>query len=129
MLARLAADAVLLVHLAFIAFVMLGALLVVRRRSLAFVHVPAALWGAFAESTGRPCPLTAVENALRASAGLAGYGESFVEHYLLGVIYPDGLTRGVQLALAGLVIAVNVALYIRVFHRPTRVARPNPEDT
>ena len=108
---RLAADGVLLLHLAFIAFVVLGALLVARWRWIAFVHLPAAAWGFFVELTGRACPLTYAENALRIRAGEAGYAQSFVEHYLLAVLYPDGLTRDVQFVLAAAVIASNAAIY------------------
>lgn len=111
MLARLTADAVLLLHLGFIVFVMLGGFLVVRWPRLMLLHVPAVIWGAFVESTGSICPLTFVENHLRMAAGASGYAGSFVEHYLLGVIYPAGLSRPVQYGLALLVIAVNGAIY------------------
>jgi hypothetical protein len=108
---RLAADAVLLLHLAFIAFVVLGALLALRWRWFAWVHLPAAAWGFIVELTGHICPLTVWENTLRAAAGQSGYAESFVEHYLLPVIYPAGLTRAVQWALAAAVVSINVAIY------------------
>ena len=123
MLNRLAADGVLLLHLAFIAFVVLGALLAVRWPWIAFVHLPAAAWGFFVELTGRECPLTYAENALRMRAGQDGYAESFVEHYLLAVVYPDGLTRDVQLVLAVAVVVVNSAIYGWVFHRRSGLAR------
>jgi len=108
---RLAADAVLLLHLTFIAFAVLGAVLVARWPRIALVHLPAAAWGFFVELTGRVCPLTYAENALRIRAGEAGYAESFIEHYLLALVYPDGLTREVQLVLAATVIVINVAIY------------------
>jgi len=114
MLFRLAADALLLVHFGFIAFVILGGLLVLRRRWIAFVHVPAVAWATFIVASGRICPLTFVENALRARAGESGYSESFIEHYLLHVIYPPGLTPAVQLALAIGVLAINVTIYLRL---------------
>lgn len=117
MLYRLAADAVLVLHLAFIAFAILGAVLVVRWPRIALVHLPAAAWGFFVELTGRVCPLTYAENALRIRAGEAGYAESFIEHYLLAVVYPDGLTRAAQLVLAAAVIAINVAIYGWLLHR------------
>ena len=117
---RLAADAVLLLHLAFILFVLLGAVLVARRRWLALVHVPVAAWGFFVEVSGRGCPLTLVENYFRLRAGQSGYGEGFVAHYLLRLIYPAGLTRGTELALAGVVLAFNAALYGRVWWRVRR---------
>ena len=103
MLFRLAADAVLLLHLAFILFALLGAALAVRWRWIPVVHLPSAAWGFFVEITGRNCPLTYMENYLRIKAGLSGYTESFVEHYLLSIIYPAGLTREIQFALAGAV--------------------------
>lgn len=111
---RLAADAVLVLHLGFIAFVVLGAVLVLRWHRLAWVHLPAAAWGCFVELTGRICPLTYWENALRAAAGEAGYTGSFIEHYLLPVIYPAGLTRDLQYVLAAAVVIVNVVLYGRL---------------
>jgi len=110
---RLAADVVLLAHFAFIAFAVLGGLLALRRRWIALVHVPAAAWSAFVVATGRICPLTYIENALRTRAGASGYPESFIEHYLLHVIYPPGLTAAVQTALAVAVIAINAAIYAR----------------
>lgn len=111
MLFRLAADAVLLLHLAFILFALLGALLALRWRWVPVIHLPAAAWGFFVELTGRVCPLTGWENHFRLLAGQSGYAESFIEHHLLAVIYPDGLTREIQFVLAGIVVIVNVALY------------------
>lgn len=120
---RFAADAVLLLHLAFILFALLGACMSVRWRWLPVLHLPAAAWGFFVELTGRTCPLTYLENHLRIRAGLSGYTESFMEHYLLAIIYPEGLTRNIQILLAGVVIVVNTAIYgwlyirARVSHR------------
>ena len=108
---QLAAEAVLLIHLAFILFVLFGAAIEVRWRWIIFLHLPAATWGFFVELTGRICPLTYLENCLRVKAGLSGYTEGFIEHYLLAVIYPAGLTREVQFILAGGVAAVNIAIY------------------
>jgi hypothetical protein len=112
MLYHVAADAVLLLHFAFIAFILLGATLVARWRWVITVHLPAAMWGFFVELTGRICPLTYAGNFFRVRAGQSGYTESFIEHYLLAIIYPAGLTREVQLVLAGIVFAINVAIYI-----------------
>ncbi len=109
-----AAQAVLLLHLGFIGFVMLGGWLAIRHPAWAAVHLPAAAWGAYVELSGRICPLTVWENALRVRAGQAGYQGGFIEHYLLAIIYPAGLTRTVQLGLAALVIGVNAAVYRRV---------------
>jgi hypothetical protein len=117
MLFRFAADAVLLLHLLFIAFAIFGGLLAVWWRKVLFIHFPAAAWGVFVELTGRVCPLTSLEKTLRIKAGTAGYGESFVEHYLLGIIYPDGLTREIQYFLGALVVIINVAIYLWLFYR------------
>lgn len=111
MLFRLAADAVLLVHLIFILFALLGAALAFRWRWIPCIHLPAAAWGFFVEVTGRICPLTYLENYFRIQAGQSGYAESFIEHYLLAVIYPAGLTREIQFALAGVVVVVNAVIY------------------
>lgn len=111
MFARLAADAALVLHLAFIAFALFGAVLALRWRWVPWLQLPAAAWGAWVEFAGRQCPLTGIENRYRALAGQGGYETSFVERYLLGVIYPDGLTREVQLVLAAIVVGVNVAIY------------------
>ena len=114
---RLASDGVLLVHLAFILFALLGATIAVHWRWVLFVHLPAVVWGCFVELTGRLCPLTYLENYLRIKAGQSGYSESFVEHYVIPVIYPAGLTRNIQFALAVLVIVVNIVIYGWLFVR------------
>ena len=113
---RYVADAVLLLHLAFIVFAVLGGLLAVWWRRFLFIHLPAAAWGVFVELTGRVCPLTRLENTFRIKAGTAGYSKSFVEHYLLGIIYPEGLTRETQYFLGALVAVVNVAIYLWIFY-------------
>ena len=117
MLARIAADGVLVLHFAFILFVMAGASLAFRFPRIVWIHLPAAAWGAYVEIAGRICPLTTLENALRIRAGLEGYADSFVEHYLLPVIYPHGLTRTVQFTLAAAVVIVNAVLYGLLLHR------------
>lgn len=111
MIFRWAADGVLLLHLAFILFALLGGALAARWRWFPLVHVPAAVWGFWIELSGRICPLTDLENALRNQAGQAGYPESFIEHYLLDIIYPAGLTSTIQYVLAAVVIVVNLAIY------------------
>ena len=111
MLFRLAADGVLLLHLAFILFALLGAAMAVRWRWIPLIHLPAAAWGFFVELTGRACPLTYLENYLRIKAGQSGYTASFIEHYILDIIYPSGLTTEIQFALAGVVVVVNIAIY------------------
>ena len=117
---RLAADAVVLAHGAFILFAVFGGLLALRWRWLALLHLPAAAWAVFIEATGRICPLTPLEVSLRIAAGDAGYDGGFVEHYLIPIIYPAGLTRGVQFALAALVLVVNLAVYAAVLRRSLR---------
>lgn len=111
MFLRLAADGVLLLHLAFILFALLGAAMALRWRWIPLIHLPAAVWGFFVECTGRACPLTSLENHLRIRAGQSGYTESFIEHYILDIIYPSGLTREIQFVLAGIVVVVNIAIY------------------
>lgn len=111
MIASLAADGVLLLHLAFIAFAVIGAALLWRWPQLVWLHLPAAAWGAYVEFAGRLCPLTPLENRLRRAAGEQGYRGSFVEHYLLPLIYPEALTRETQWLLGGAVLLVNLVLY------------------
>lgn len=111
MIARLAADCIVILHLAFILFVGLGALLTLRWRRIAWLQVPAALWGAVIELRHGVCPLTPLEQRLRAAAGDAGYAGSFIDHYLLPIIYPSGLDEAFQYALGAAVIVVNLAIY------------------
>ncbi|HEX4859323.1 MAG TPA: DUF2784 domain-containing protein, partial [Usitatibacteraceae bacterium] len=94
-------------------------LLALRWRWMPWLHLPAALWGAWAEASGTICPLTLLENALRLAAGQAGYTTSFIEHYLLGLIYPDGLTRQAQWLLAAVVVVLNAAIYGWLVYRRT----------
>jgi len=117
--ARLAADAVLLAHLAFVAFAVLGGLLVARRPRIAWLHLPAAAWAAWIEFSGAICPLTPLENDLRRLAGASGYGGGFVEHYLIPIVYPAGLTPQAQRWLGAIVVAINLAIYARVVTRRT----------
>ncbi|MGY8526551.1 DUF2784 domain-containing protein [Paracidovorax citrulli] len=126
-MAALLADAVVVLHLVFVAFVVAGGLLVWRWPALAWLHVPAALWGATVEWTGWICPLTPLENRLRSAAGQVGYESGFVEHYLLPLLYPAALSRETQLVLGAVVVLVNVAIYARWWHarRRARVGRRN----
>lgn len=112
---NLAATTIALIHLAFILFVLLGGLLVLRWPKLAWVHVPAAVWGVLIEFFGWWCPLTRWENYFLVQAGRAGYGGGFVAHYIMPVIYPPGLTRGMEIAIGVLVLIVNVSIYVRAF--------------
>lgn len=108
---RILADMVVGVHALFVAFVLLGGLLALRWPWVAAAHLPAAVWGTLIEFRGWVCPLTPLEQSLRASAGQAGYEGGFIEHYLLPVLYPAGLTRSVQVVLGSVVIAVNLVVY------------------
>lgn len=116
MLASLAATAVALLHFAFIAFVLAGGFLVLRWPRLAWIHLPAAVWGALIELAGWYCPLTTLENRLLRAAGRAGYEGGFVAHYIFAVIYPAGLTRGIEIALGIFVMLINIVIYVKVFH-------------
>lgn len=116
----LLADAVLLAHAAFVAFVVLGGLLVLRRPRLAWVHLPVVAWGAGIEFAGGICPLTPLENHLRALAHQQGYAGGFVEHYVFGLLYPEGLTREVQIVLGVGVLALNGAVYAWLLYRRRR---------
>lgn len=120
---HLLADLTLLLHLAFILFVVLGGLLALRWRRILFVHPPAALWGAWIEFTGGICPLTPLEQELRLRAGEAGYSGGFVEHYVIPVIYPDWLSRPTQLALGLFVVLVNLGIYSWLTWRARRSRR------
>ena len=117
MVYRALADFVVIVHLAFIVFAISGGLLALHRWWLFVLHLPAAAWGAFIEISGGTCPLTPLENELRSLSGSAGYSGGFIEHYLLPMIYPSGLTRETQLVLAGLVVLVNLVVYTLVARR------------
>ncbi|MDF3884156.1 DUF2784 domain-containing protein [Cupriavidus basilensis] len=120
MMAAWLADAVVLLHLAYIVFVMLGGLLVLRWPRLAWLHLPAAAWGVAVEWSGWICPLTPLENTLRQRAGLQAYGGDFIQHYVLQLIYPDGLTREIQMVLGALVLALNMAVYFALYRRVRR---------
>ena len=117
MIYRLLAEALLVVHLGYILFVVFGGFLAARRSRLRWVHLPAALWGMLVSAGNLPCPLTDWEVRLRMAAGGAGYEGGFIEHYLLAVIYPAGLTRTVQIAPAVGVVAINVWAYRRPLRR------------
>ena len=114
MLYRVLATAVALVHLGFILFVVLGGALVLRWPRLAWVHIPAAVWGALIELAGLYCPLTNLENYFLRKAGRSGYTEGFVAHYIFAVIYPSGLTRGFEIAIGVFVVVVNATIYVRL---------------
>jgi hypothetical protein len=117
---RLLADATVVVHLGFVLFVVLGGLLALRWPKVAWVHLPAAAWGAWIEFAGWICPLTPLENWLRLQGGEPVYASSFVEHYVVPVLYPASLSRELQWMLGILVIAVNAVVYLVVWRRHGR---------
>jgi hypothetical protein len=114
---RALADTVVLLHLAFVLFVVLGGLLVLRWPRMAWAHLPAAVWGAAIEFGGWICPLTYLENHLRLLGGGAAYRGGFVDRYILHILYPQGLTRGTQVVLGIVVLAINGYVYSRLAAR------------
>lgn len=119
-MALILADLLVLLHLLFVAFVVAGGFLLLRWPKLAWLQVPAAVWGAAIEFSSGICPLTPLENHLRALGGEAGYSVSFIERYLMPVLYPANLTVPIQIVLGGIVVAVNLAAYglaIRAWRR------------
>lgn len=117
MLYRIAADGLVLFHLSFILFVLFGGLLAFKWRHLIWSHLPAAAWGVSVEVFHLPCPLTHWENLMRNAAGQTGYGGGFIEHYVWPIIYPAGLTPATQLGLAGVVLVINVLVYLRLIRQ------------
>jgi hypothetical protein len=108
---RALADLAIAAHFAFLVFVVAGGIAARRHRWLAVPHLLAAAWGVYVEVADAFCPLTRLENAFARRAGGAGYEDSFIEHYLVPIIYPDGLTRPVQWGLAAFVVVFNAAVY------------------
>jgi hypothetical protein len=123
MIYRTLADFVVMIHLAFVLFAALGGVLALRRRRVAWFHIPAALWAALIEFTGWDCPLTPLENWLRRQGGEAGYETSFIERYLLPVIYPADFSRSLHVVLGFLVLGVNLLIYWRFWRLRQRPAR------
>ena|SRR5215469_10267965 len=123
---RLLADLLVVVHLAFAAFVIFGAFLAWKWRWVIFVHAPALAWGFWVETSGQICPLTPLEIQLRHLAGEAGYQGGFLEHYLIPLLYPPGLTRGDQWVLAVLLLAINIVAYGGLLRPHLRLRRKVP---
>ncbi|MBU2622644.1 MAG: DUF2784 domain-containing protein [Proteobacteria bacterium] len=111
MLLKMAADIIVLVHLMFIVFVVTGGFFVLKWPKIAWLHIPAVIWGALIEFAGWVCPLTPVENSLREAGGKAAYQSEFINHYIIPVIYPAGLTREIQFVMGCIVIVLNVLIY------------------
>jgi uncharacterized protein DUF2784 len=110
----LAADAIVVLHVGFVVFVLLGGLLVLRWRRVIWLHLPAAAWGIAVEYGGWICPLTPLENELRQRSGATAYSGDFIEQYLVPLLYPAHLTRGAQAALGSLALVVNLIVYWRI---------------
>ena len=117
---RLLADLVVLIHFGFVLFVVVGGLSVIRWPKLTWLHLPAVGWGALVELSGWICPLTPLENRLRVLGGGQAYPDSFIAHYLMPVLYPQGLTRRIQIVLGLLVLLINAAVYGYILHRKHR---------
>jgi len=111
------ADLVMVAHLGFVLFVAFGGVLVQCWRPALYVHIPAAVWGVLIEFAGWICPLTLLENWLRRLGQEAGYTGGFVEHYFIAILYPESLTRKVQITLGAVVLVVNLLLYWRAYSR------------
>lgn len=120
MSARLAADAVVLLHLGFIAFAIFGGLLALRQRRWIALHLPALAWAVWIEASHGACPLTGLENRLRRAAGAQGYAEGFIEHWLVPIVYPPGLDARQQGLLALALLLWTGAVYAAVWRRQRR---------
>ncbi len=120
MIFHVLADLVVAFHGAYVVFVLFGALLALRWPWVLWVHLPNAIWGVLIEYAGWVCPLTPLENYLRARAGEAGYSGDFIEHYILRALYPHGLTPAVRWVLGTFALLVNVTAYALVLRRKSR---------
>ncbi|MGB5568500.1 MAG: DUF2784 domain-containing protein [Sedimenticolaceae bacterium] len=114
---RILADLVVLAHFGFIVFVLLGGLLAFRWHWIPWLHIPALAWGGFVELTGRICPLTPLENSLRRAGGLTDYSQSFIERYVVPVVYPEELTQELQVLMGSFLIVLNILIYACVVWR------------
>jgi hypothetical protein len=121
---RLLADLVVLVHVAFVVFTVLGGLLAARWRRLVWIHLPAVIWAVTVEFFGWVCPLTPLENWLRRRGGQAGYPSDFIAHYILPVLYPEELSRELQITLGALVLLINLSVYTWIFRGKKTTRNP-----
>ena len=122
MLMLYAADVIVLIHFSFILFVIFGGFLAMKWRKVIWLHMPAAVWGVLIEFYGWICPLTILENQLRRDNNNGAYSTGFIEHYIIPVIYPEGLTPEIQIILGTVVIVVNLFIYTLVFKKWVRQA-------
>lgn len=120
LISRIAAEGIVVVHLIFILFVILGGLTLFKWPWMIWVHVPAAVWGGLVELFGAPCPLTPLENHLRLAGNAEAYSGGFIDHYIMPIVYPPGLTRQTQVVLGVLILAVNFAIYFKFLTRKTK---------
>ena len=114
---EIAANLILIVHFIFILFVIFGALLFFASTKIIFIHIPAIIWGSYIELTNSICPLTYLENWLLQKANLTTYSESFIQNYLLPIVYPANLTKDIQTYLGITLIAINIAIYVFIFNK------------
>ncbi|MFC1516601.1 DUF2784 domain-containing protein [Thermodesulfobacteriota bacterium] len=123
MLYRVLTDVVVVVHILFVLFAVAGGLLLLRSKRFAWIHLPAAIWAMLVEMKGWMCPLTPLENFFREKSGEMGYKSGFIEHYFFPLLYPEVLTRRVQILLGVFVLVINVGIYgwvlSRIFHEKT----------
>jgi hypothetical protein len=122
MIYRWLADLVVVIHICFVLFVIFGGFLLRRWPGLIYAHIPTAIWGVIIEFAGWICPLTPLENSLRMRGGGVGYRGDFVDHYLIPILYPHGLTRNIQGLLGALVLVINVVAYVLYFRARRRAA-------
>ena len=111
MIYRIGADLIVLIHFAFILFVVAGGFLVVKWHKVSLLHIPAAVWGVSIEFSGWICPLTPLENELRFAGGGTGFSGGFIERYIVSLIYPEELTSGIQFLLGTIVVVINISIY------------------
>ncbi len=123
MLSRIAAEVIVVLHLVFILFVIVGGLTLFKWPWMIWVHVPAAVWGGLVELVGAPCPLTPLENHLRQAGNADAYSGGFIDHYIMPIVYPPGLTRQTQVILGVLILVVNFAIYFKFLTRKTKVGK------
>lgn len=123
MVYRFLADLVVILHLCFVLFAVLGGFLVLWKSWMAWYHAPAVFWAAGIEFLGWICPLTPLENLLRLRGGEAGYGTGFVEHYIMPILYPAALTRKMQIGFGILVLGVNIVIYLILWQNIQRAGR------
>jgi hypothetical protein len=124
---QLLAELTLILHLSFIVFAIFGGLLCLHHLRWVWLHLPTVAWGIWIELSGRICPLTPLENHFRHLASEGGYQGDFIAHYLLPLIYPQGLTRGAQWVLGTLLLAINVCIYLYVIRRHKISSQPVDE--